>query len=620
MQAEGTSAERLRRVAHLMARPALAVVDCETYPIRRAQRAPRLVALGAAFDGDPVRILARDDERALPAVRMALEADRFINHNMAFDAGVLCRQWPELVRPFFRGYAEGRVRCTWLRAQLHALACGTLWRAQRTRGALSLGGLAESVLGAASHKSSWQTRYAELDGVPPERWPREAVRYLTGDVDVERRLARALPEAPDEVRQSRFHWAAHLGSMRGLRTDRERVSAYVERCRREALEANARCRTYGLASSDGTANDSAQRALVGEHHRRLTGEDPPRTKGGKPQATDVAIAHMLHCAGPSDPVRPALEALQARKKAENAMRYVPLLLSGTRRPIMPGINPLLENGRCSYRSAPGQARGAGLQQLPRHGGVRECFVPRPGMAFVAGDWSQAELRNLAQVQIDWFGESRLAEAFRQGIDPHTMLACQLLDAPYEQGLHLKRSGDERFGEVRRLAKEANFGFPGGMGIERFVGRCRKYDLWHVDEATARRLKGGWRRLWRMQPYFDRVRSLGATIVQPRSGRVRGGMGYCDACNTFFSGPVADAAKDATFWSSYLAWCVPASPLFGARLAWFLHDELCFEVPHERAEAAAAALEDVMIRAMVEITPDVPAEADMRIMRDRWEEK
>src|SRR6056297_281378 len=79
--------------------------------------------------------------------------------------------------------------------------------------------------------------------------------------------------------------------------------------------------------------------------------------------------------------------------------------------IHPKYTTLVRTGRTSC-SKPN------IQQLPRSGGVREMVVPSPGNVFLTIDYSAIELRTLAAVCERRFGQSRLADVIREGVDPH----------------------------------------------------------------------------------------------------------------------------------------------------------------------------------------------------------
>ena len=103
--------------------------------------------------------------------------------------------------------------------------------------------------------------------------------------------------------------------------------------------------------------------------------------------------------------------------------YVPFLDKGIGSPINAFFNVLVRTGRTSC-SKPN------LQNLPRSYGIREAFVPRPNMTFCTVDYDTIELRALAQVHLNWFGSSSLADAFVNGEDPHLSLAAYFLKLPY----------------------------------------------------------------------------------------------------------------------------------------------------------------------------------------------
>lgn len=107
-----------------------------------------------------------------------------------------------------------------------------------------------------------------------------------------------------------------------------------------------------------------------------------------------------------------------------------------------------------------------------------------------------------------------------------------------------------------------------------------------------------------------------TIMQPVSGRLRGGLDYCAACNGFFQGLLADVAKEAhriatrecddktirvpdmlfpNSKRSEFANC--ESPLVGSFFPVFAHDELLGDHPrsigHEAATRTSEILRDVL---------------------------
>ena len=139
-------------------------------------------------------------------------------------------------------------------------------------------------------------------------------------------------------------------------------------------------------------------------------------------------------------------------------------------PITLRPNVLLDTGRASY--------GDVIQQLPRNGGIRECFVARPGKVLVSCDYGGLELATHAQNCLYTVGFSKLAEALNAGVKVHDALAATFLGVSYKEfaaSLKGERGKEiaELYKNVRQAVKPANFGFPGGMGAVKLVLQQRK---------------------------------------------------------------------------------------------------------------------------------------------------
>ena len=251
--------------------------------------------------------------------------------------------------------------------------------------------------------------------------------------------------------------------------------------------------------------------------------------------------------------------------------------------------------------------------------MRECFVPRDGCVLVACDYSAAELHTLAQVCLDLFGKSSLADALNDGVDVHLWVGAHLMGIGYEDALALIKAGDTEVKDARQLAKAANFGFPGGCSAKRFVGIAHAYGR-EIEIRQAAKLKALWLSTWpEMRLYFDHVGSCTDGdgwhwVKQLRAERLRSRTTYTSACNSYFQGLAADGAKAAAYAVARAQYNEPESPLFGARSVAFIHDEIIMEVAEDRAHGAALELSEVMEREFNRFVPDVPTAAEPTIMR------
>lgn len=261
-------------------------------------------------------------------------------------------------------------------------------------------------------------------------------------------------------------------------------------------------------------------------------------------------------------------------------------------------------------------------------GIRECFVPRPGYVFASADYDQGELRTLAQVCLRWLGHSRLAEVLNSGLDPHMIVAAQILGRPYEWCIANRKLPEVDL--ARQTAKVANFGFPGGLGAEKLVLFARMAYHVTITKEQAKELKQQWFAAYpEMREYFRYIEKMKQpdgtfTVKHLFSGRVRGNVFYCVACNSPFQGLLADAAKAAGYLIARGCYRDRSSPLYGCRIVNFIHDEFILEVPDDgpdyvRANAAANEVARIMSEVSQWYCPDVRLTTEAKLMR-RWSKK
>jgi hypothetical protein len=96
-------------------------------------------------------------------------------------------------------------------------------------------------------------------------------------------------------------------------------------------------------------------------------------------------------------------------------------------------------------------------------------------------------------------------------------------------------------------------------------------------------------------------------VTTLTGRVRGKVGFTQACNTPFSGLAADGAKLA-LWNLYL---------LGYTVVGFIHDEILLEIPETPSgtyDEPAAEIKEVMIQSMRELTGPIPVGVQLSVSK------
>ena len=120
--------------------------------------------------------------------------------------------------------------------------------------------------------------------------------------------------------------------------------------------------------------------------------------------------------------------------------------------------------------------------------IRRAFIATPGHKLVSADYSQIELRLLAEIA----DIPVLKQAFRDGLDIHAMTASEMFGVPIK----------DMPGEVRRRAKAINFGIIYGIsafGLANQLGIAR-------EEASAY-IKKYFERFPGIRAYMDETRDF-----------------------------------------------------------------------------------------------------------------
>lgn len=238
--------------------------------------------------------------------------------------------------------------------------------------------------------------------------------------------------------------------------------------------------------------------------------------------------------------------------------------------------------------------------------IRSAFIPEDGYKILSVDYSQVELRLAAALA----GVEKLKQAFKDGVDIHTLTASQVFDVP----------ADEVTSELRRRAKAVNFGII--YGISQY-GLAKQLDVSNqeANDFITRYLA----RFSEIQDYMENtkdearknghVRTLfGRKCVIPdinSSNHARKQGAERQAINAPLQGTAADIMKKAM--ARMPAALIDAG--LKARMLLQVHDELIFEVPEAELEETAALVKRVM-ESVVDIGVPMDAEAGWG---DSWDE-
>ncbi|MFM7377154.1 MAG: DNA polymerase I [Erythrobacter sp.] len=309
-------------------------------------------------------------------------------------------------------------------------------------------------------------------------------------------------------------------------------------------------------------------------------------KGGKKgktgqYSTDVSVLEKLAAEGA--PI--ARLVLEWRQLAKLKSTYTDALQAA--------INPDTGRVHTSYSLVGAQtgrlsSTDPNLQNIPIRTAIgrqiREAFVPEPGNVLLAADYSQIELRLAAHMA----DVASLKEAFANGEDIHA------------------RTAREMFGEVTRdsrgRAKTINFAILYGISrwglaarlevppeeaqamIDTYFQRFPGIQRYIHETLESVRARGYSETLFGRKTWFPRINSKNQA---ERQGSERA------AINAPIQGTSADIIKRA------MVRMLPAlaeAGLHDVRMLLQVHDELVFELPEDRVEAATPIIRQVMAEA------------------------
>jgi DNA polymerase-1 len=216
--------------------------------------------------------------------------------------------------------------------------------------------------------------------------------------------------------------------------------------------------------------------------------------------------------------------------------------------------------------------------------IRQAFVAPDGCQLLAADYSQIELRIMAQLS----GDSGLLEAFSGDLDVHRATAAEVFDLDPE----------EVTADHRRSAKAINFGLMYGMsafGLGKQLGISRHeaqeyVDLYFDRYPGVKRFMDDTRNAARQSGFVETLfgRRLYLPDINDRNAQRRQ---YAErsAINAPMQGTAADIIKRAMI--SVQQWLDTGN--VPARMIMQVHDELVFEVDEKSVDEVRAEIIELM---------------------------
>lgn len=412
----------------------------------------------------------------------------------------------------------------------------------------------------------------------------------------------------------------------------ERMTTVYETLERPLVPALARMERRGISVDRQTlsrlSGDFAQTAARLEAEiRELAGE--PLNPGSPKQLGDILFGKMGLPGGSKTKTGAWSTSAQVLDELAEAGHALPrkildwrqvAKLKSTYTDALPGyVNPNTHRVHTNYALAAtttGRLSSSepNLQNIPVRNEegrkIRKAFVATPGNKLVSADYSQIELRLMAEIG----NVGPLKQAFSDGLDIHAMTASEMFGVPIK-GMP---------GDIRRRAKAINFGIIYGIsafGLANQLGIPR-------EEAGAY-IKKYFERFPGIRDYMDETKEFCrengyvTTIfgrkchypdIKAANPSIRA-FNERAAINARLQGSAADIIRRAMIRMDDAL----AEKKLGAQMLLQVHDELIFEVPEKEVARTLPVITHVMEQApFPAAVMSVPLHVDARAA-DNWDE-
>ena len=234
--------------------------------------------------------------------------------------------------------------------------------------------------------------------------------------------------------------------------------------------------------------------------------------------------------------------------------------------------------------------------------IRQAFVAKPGYSLISADYSQIELRLMA----DFANVQKLKDAFINGDDIHAQTASQILSIPLNQVT----------ADQRRQAKAVNFGIIYGIssfGLARNLGISRSQAKQYIDAYFTQYPE--------IKTYMDKTIQFAQ-----KNGFVKTPIGrriYIDGFNipamrqfanrSAINAPIQGGAADIIKMAMIRVFKVLKESKLDIKPLLQVHDELIFEVAEKDIESAKQIIKENMEKV---IKLSIPLVAEIGVA-DNW---
>lgn len=285
---------------------------------------------------------------------------------------------------------------------------------------------------------------------------------------------------------------------------------------------------------------------------------------------------------------PAVKVLLEYKKLSK-------LLSTYGESFLEKLHPVTGRIHCGFtlgdtRTGRMSSREPNLQNLVASEEVRSCFIPKEGNVFVVADYSQIEVRVLAELS----GDKVLREGYKRGFDAYIMAAAHAFG----------KKPEDVTKEERKSQKAMVLGFQFGLGGEGYVKHAK------IQADLDLTVEEGWNEFNRYHNTF-----MGVTNWKERQREYTRQLGFCrtplgrmrkllddEIYTKSVNNPVQGGAGEVMQLGMVK---YRNNRMMCSKLVNSVHDEIITECSENTAEQVCQEVVDNMTAAMSRIFPNAP---------------
>jgi len=469
-------------------------MDTETVLIERKDSVPELV-LCSASDGERTMVFPR--RQLVDFLQDHLHCTLAF-HNAAFDVLVIAPYYPAI----WERVDSHKVGDTMLLDMLIRLATRSknLDAVDSSMFARPLDKLAAAygrelnIHEMPDKKSPYRTRFGELLGIENlEKAPRGFLEYAASDAAITQRLYAAMSrKAHDLARSYNVHSsviekygplshflqvkaaiALYQISLNGMPFDRTQASGLEESIRKSLMEDihwmdsqhPDLFKRYKKGTRDFMIADKSQlpqmnNGILRDWLKKTCEQHGIQVPLSQGKNTDLVTTKQSELEKLRD-LDPLIDKILHFKDKGKILSFFNMFK-------MPDIENDRIRSRYGIMTRTGRTSSSNinLQQIPNRYDFKTVFRAPAGRLLATIDYAAIELRTLAFICESLFGTSVMGDKIRSGVDLHSYTASTINNIPYDE--FVTNAKEKKYKAMRQEAKAANFGFPGGLGIDTFI--------------------------------------------------------------------------------------------------------------------------------------------------------